>query len=77
MDGTLKFVNYHWGRNLNSNNATQTHSIFVNLFRNAKGKSMVIILKIIKDHGPKNPPPGYNLEGLFPSPVIIFSKEIS
>jgi hypothetical protein len=46
MDGTLDFANYHWGRILNSNNATQTHSIFVKLltkylFRHAKGKSMV------------------------------------
>ena len=28
-NGTLDFVNANWGRILNSNNATQTHSIFV------------------------------------------------
>ena len=31
MDGTFDFANYHWGRILNSNNATQTHSIFVKI----------------------------------------------
>ena len=31
MDGTLDFVNANWGRILNSNIATQTHSIFVKL----------------------------------------------
>ena len=51
MEGTLGLANYHWGRILNSNNATQTHSIFVKLyentylvvllFRHAKGMSMV------------------------------------
>ena len=35
MDGTFDFANYHWGRILNSNNATQT------LFRHAKDKSVV------------------------------------
>ena len=44
MDGTLDSANFNWGRILNSNNATQTHSIFVklkkNLFRHAKGKSV-------------------------------------
>ena len=29
MDGTLDFAYYYWGRILNSNNAAQTHSIFV------------------------------------------------
>ena len=46
MDGTFDFANFNWGSILNSNNATQTHSIFVKtlrkyLFRHAKGKSMV------------------------------------
>ena len=45
MDGTLEFANVHWGRILKSNDATQTHSIFVKLgkclFRHAKGKSVV------------------------------------
>jgi hypothetical protein len=31
MDGTLDFANDHWGRILNSNNATQTYSTFVKL----------------------------------------------
>ena len=31
MDGILDFANDNWGRILNSNNATQTHSIFVKL----------------------------------------------
>ena len=31
MDGTLDLANVHWGRILNPNNATQTHSIFVKL----------------------------------------------
>ena len=29
MDGRLDYANYHWGRILNSNNAIQTHAIFV------------------------------------------------
>ena len=33
MDGTLDFANDHWGGILNSNNATQTQSIFVKLFK--------------------------------------------
>ena len=46
MDGTLDLANDHWGRILNSNNATQTQSIFVKLLRkyifsHAKGKSLV------------------------------------
>ena len=43
MEGTLDFANANWGRILNSNNATKTHSIFARkyLFRHAKGKSMV------------------------------------
>ena len=45
MEGTLDFANANWGRILNSNNATKTHSIFAIfkeiLFRHAKGKSMV------------------------------------
>ena len=31
MNRTLNFVNIHWGRILNPNNATQTHSIFIKL----------------------------------------------
>ena len=31
MDRTLNFVNVHWGRILNPNNATHTHTIFVKL----------------------------------------------
>ena len=31
MDRTPNFVNVHWGRILNRNNATKTHSIFVKL----------------------------------------------
>ena len=34
IDRTLNFVNDHWGRILNPNNATQTHSIFVKILRN-------------------------------------------
>ena len=34
MDGKLDFANANWGRILNSNNATQTHSIFVKLLEN-------------------------------------------
>ena len=34
MDETLDFANDNWGRILNSNNATQTHSIFVKLKEN-------------------------------------------
>ena len=46
MDGTLDFANFNWGSILNSNNARQTHSIFVEtvrkyLFRHARCKSMV------------------------------------
>ena len=33
--------------------------------------------KIIKDHGPKNPPPGCNLGALLPSPSGIFFKKKS
>jgi hypothetical protein len=38
-------------------------------------RSWCEFFKIIKNHGPKNPPPGCNLGGLFP-PVEIFSKKI-
>jgi hypothetical protein len=31
MYETLDFVNFNWGRILNSYNATQTHSIFVKI----------------------------------------------
>ena len=46
MNGTLNFANFNWKRILNSNNATQTHAIFVKLLRkyllrHAKGKNMV------------------------------------
>ena len=34
MDGTLNFANFNWGRISNTNNATQTHSIFVKLLEN-------------------------------------------
>ena len=34
MDGTLDFANDHWGRVLNSYNATQPLSIFVKLQEN-------------------------------------------
>ena len=34
MDRTLDFANVNWGRILNHNNATQTHSIFVKLKEN-------------------------------------------
>ena len=34
MDGTLNFANANWERILNSNIATQTHSIFVKLYEN-------------------------------------------
>ena len=34
MDGTFNFDSDHWGRILNPNNATQTHSIFEKLKEN-------------------------------------------
>ena len=33
MDGTLDFTNDDWGRAFNPNNATQTRSIFVEIFK--------------------------------------------
>ena len=46
MEGTLNFDSLDWEANLNLNNGTETHSIFVKklrkyFFRHAKGKSTV------------------------------------
>ena len=40
-------------------------------------RSWCEFFKIIKDHGPKNPPPWCNLGALFPSPVDIFFQKKS
>ena len=40
-------------------------------------RSWCEFFKIVKDHGPKNPPPGCNLGGLFPSPSWIFFQKKS
>ena len=48
MDGTLDFANFNWGRILNSNNATQTHSMFVKLTLRKGGPFSISQLKVKK-----------------------------